>query len=123
MYDELLHLALTEFADVITRAETLGRRAAVPLKLRLYVRDGTLLDVWLSPDLSRYSYHWEQRARRGLIYRHDNTPDHPHISTFPKHFHNGNESAVVESDIPDDPAAALRQFLAFVRARLTEYGV
>ena len=24
MYDELLHLALTEFADVITRVETLG---------------------------------------------------------------------------------------------------
>lgn len=78
-------------------------------------------DVWLSPDLARYSYHWEQRAKRGLIHRHDNAPDHPAISTFPKHFHNGSESAVEESHIPDDPVTALGQFLAFVRARLTEY--
>jgi len=121
MYDELLHLALTEFADIITHAETLGRRAAVPLKLRLTVRDGTLVDVWLSPDLSRYTYHWEQRAKRGLLYRHDNAPDHPSISTFPKHFHNGSEDAVEESHIPDDPVIALRQFLIFVRAKLNEY--
>ena len=58
MYDELSRLALDEFADVVTHAETLGRRAAVPLKLRLTLRDGTLIDVWLSPDLARYSYHW-----------------------------------------------------------------
>ena len=121
MYDELLHLALTEFADIITHAETFGRRAAVPLKLRLTVRDGTLVDVWLSPDLSRYTYHWEQRAKRGLLYRHDNAPDHPSISTFPKHFHNGSEDAVEESHIPDDPVIALRQFLIFVRAKLNEY--
>ena len=121
MYDELARLALTEFADIVTRAETLGRRAAVPLKLRLTVRDGTLIDVWLSPDL-RYSYHWEQRAKRGLIYRHDNAPDHPDVATFPKHFHNGSESAVEESLIPNDPTMALRQFLTFVRDKLTEFG-
>jgi hypothetical protein len=79
--------------------------------------------VWLSPDSTRYSYHWEQRAKRGLIYRQDNAPDHPNVSTFPKHFHNGSENAVEESFIPDDPAIVLRQFLAFVRAKLTEYGV
>jgi Family of unknown function (DUF6516) len=122
MYDELLRLALAEFGDVIVRAETLGRRAAVPLKLRFYVRDGTLIDVWLSHDLTRYAYHWEQRAKRGLIHRHDNAPDHPAVSTFPKHFHNGSESAAEDSFIPNDPVAALRQFLAFVRAKLTEYG-
>ena len=123
MYDELARLALTEFADIITHAETLRRRAAVPLKLRLTVHDGTLIDVWLSPDLMRYSYHWEQRAKRGLIYRHDNAPDHPAISTFPKHFHNGNENTVEESHIHDDPVIALRQFLTFVRAKLNEYSV
>jgi hypothetical protein len=87
------------------------------------VCDGTLLDVWLSPDLARYAYHWEQRAKRGLIHRHDNAPDHPNIFTFPKHFHNGSETAIEESHIPDDPQAALRQFLGFVRAKLIEYGV
>jgi len=122
MYDELARLALTEFASVITHAETLRRRAAVPLKLRLTVRDGTLIDVWLSPDLARYSYHWEQRAKRGLIYRHDNAPDHPDVSTFPKHFHNCNENTVEDSHISDDPIMALRQFLTFVRDKLVEFG-
>lgn len=123
MYDELARLALAEFPDVIVRAEPLGRRAAVPLKLRLTVRDGTLIDVWLSPDLARYSYHWEQRARRGLIYRHDNAPDHPDVATFPKHFHNGSETALEESHISDAPPLALREFLAFVRDKLAEFGV
>jgi hypothetical protein len=121
MYDELLRLALAEFADVVTHTETLGRRAAVPLKLRLTVRDGTLIDVWLNPDLARYSYHWEQRAKRGLIYRHDNAPDHPDVSTFPKHLHNGSENAIEPSYISDDPTIALRQFLMFVRDKLTEF--
>lgn len=49
MYDELSRLALTEFADIITHAETWRRRAAVPLKLRLTVRDGTLIDVCSVP--------------------------------------------------------------------------
>ena len=122
MYDELSRLALAEFADVVIHAETLGRRATIPLKLRLTVRDGTLIDVWLSPDLARYSYHWEQRAKRGLIYRHDNAPDHPAVSTFPKHFHNGSENAVEVSYTSDHPLDALRQFLTFVRAKLIEYG-
>ena len=87
------------------------------------MRDGALIDVWFSPDSARYSCHWEQRARRGLIYRHANAPDHPTISTFPKHFHNGSESAVEESCIADDPSIAFGQFLTFARAKLTEYGV
>ncbi len=63
-------------------------------------------------------YHWEQRAVRGVIHRHDNAPDHPEISTFPKHFHDGAEDALAPSTIPDEPIAALREFLHFVRKQL-----
>jgi hypothetical protein len=122
MYDQLADIALGEFGDVIVRAEPIGRRASVPLKLRLYVRDGTFVDVWLSPDRRRYAYHWEQRAKRGLFHRHDNAPDHPEVSTYPKHFHNGGEDAIEESVLPDDPLAALRKFLEFVRSELAVYG-
>ena len=45
MCDELSCLALTEFADVVIHAETLGWSPAVPLKLRLTVRDEALIDV------------------------------------------------------------------------------
>lgn len=120
MYDRLAHIALTEFADVIIRTRVMGRRASVPLKLRLYVRDGTFIDVWLSPNQRRYAYHWEQRGKRGLFYRHDNAPDHPYITTHPKHFHNGSENAIEESYISDDPLIALREFLGFVRQKLIE---
>lgn len=121
MYEQLAYIALTEFGDVVIRAEMMGRRASVPLKLRLFVRDDTFIDVWLSHDLRRYAYHWEQRAKRGLFYRHDNAPDHPEISTHPKHFHNGGEDKIEESYISDDPPAALREFLKFARRILTEH--
>jgi hypothetical protein len=90
------------------------------LKLRLHVRDGTFIDVWLSADQKRYAYHWEQRAKRGLLHRHDNAPDHPEIATHPKHFHKGAEDQVEESYIPDNPRAALREFLKFVVQQLED---
>jgi hypothetical protein len=39
-------------------------------------------------------------------------------STFPKHFHDGKEDNVKESNIPDDPSIAIDYFLAFVRGFL-----
>ncbi len=86
------------------------------------LRDDTFVDVWMNPLQSRYSLHWEQRAKRGLIYRHDNAPDHPQIATFPKHFHDGDEHQIEESYISDDPEDALREFLEFVRVKLDEFG-
>ena len=122
MYDQLARIAKTEFGAVITHTETIGRRAGIALKLRLHVRDGTFIDVWLSADQKRYAYHWEQRAKRGLIHRHDNAPDHPEVATHPKHFHNGTEENVEESYISDLPRAALRKLLGFVEQELTARG-
>jgi len=118
MYNTLIQIAQTEFADIVIKTETIGRRSGVALKLRLHIIDETNVDVWLSPDLNRYSYHWEQRAVRGVLHRHDNAPDHPQIATFPKHFHNGSEDALESSYIPDDPKQALRLVLIFVREKL-----
>lgn len=119
MYAIVERIALTEFADVVTAVNHIGRRANVVLKLRLLIRDGTFVDVWLSPTGTDYAYHWEQRAQRGLLHRHDNAPDHPHIPTHPKHFHNGDETTIEASFIPDDSAAAIRYFLSFVHNQLS----
>jgi hypothetical protein len=121
IYDDLAAIALGEFADIVRRAEMTGRRAATPLKLRLYLRDETLLDIWLNPTATDFAYHWEQRAKRGLIHRFDNAPDFPHLSTFPKHFHNGTEDIVIASDLPDVPAEAVRVVLNFILQKLVEY--
>jgi hypothetical protein len=123
MYDTLEHIALTEFADIVTGVRHISRRAGVTLKLRLDIRDGTFVDVRLNPLGTRYAYHWEQRAQRGQLHRHNNAPDHPHVTTHPKHFHNGSESNVKASHIPDAPADALRYFLNFVRDELAALGL
>lgn len=120
MYDQLALIARTEYGAVITGSETIGRRAGIPLKLRLHVRDSTFIDIWLSADNRRYAFHWEQRAKRGLLHRHDNAPDHPEIATHPKHFHNGAEDQIDESYISDDPRSALREFLKFIAQQLED---
>lgn len=118
MYEELAHLAESEFGDIVASCHFIYRRASIPLKLRLQIRDETFVDVWVSDSTNRYSYHWEQRVVRGLIHRHDNAPDHPEISTFPKHFHDGSEENIRPSNIANDPLAALREFLTFIRVAL-----
>jgi len=37
------------------------------------------------------------------------------VETFPKHYHFETESNVVDSQIPDDPVAASKYFLDFIR--------
>ena len=118
MYDVLASIAKTEFGDIVTGWEFVYRKAVTPLKLRLTIRDGSFVGIWLSPDKERYSYHWEQRAARGLIHRHDNAPDHPQVVTFPKHFHDGQEENVQVGSISDNAELAIREFLSFVRSSL-----
>jgi len=43
-----------------------------------------------------------------------------YVKTFPKHFHNGSEENVVESDTSDEPEEAVREFLSSVRRKLAE---
>lgn len=90
-------------------------------ELRILLVDGSFIDVWHSLKLSgRYSYHWERRAIDGTIYRHDNAPHFRwrDVSTFPRHFHDGDELTVVESHLSEDPEAAIHAFLTFARIRL-----
>ena len=58
------------------------------------------------------------------MYRHDNFPDTnwQKVSTYPKHFHNGSQDAVLESYIDENPVAGLRQFMEFVRSWLAKVG-
>jgi hypothetical protein len=120
IYRALRTIALNEFAEVVVSAQILSLSTGDPLKLRLDIVDGSLLDVFISVS-GRYAYHWERRLiSRDDLYRHDNAPHGKwrHVATFPKHFHDGSESKVVESQISDDPEDAMREFLTFVRHKL-----
>jgi hypothetical protein len=92
---------LCPFGDVVVNTRIVSLPTGDPLKLRLDIVDGSLLDVFISVT-GRYSYHWERRLiGKGDLYRHDNAPHNRwrHVATFPMHFHDGNENNVVESSI------------------------
>ena len=108
------------FSDILRSAELIRGTAGRIRKLRLYLIDNTFVDIWYAPDGS-YSYQWEQRHVRNVIYRHDNAPHKrwETVTTFPHHFHNGSELNVTESYLNRLPAEAIQQFLAFARDKLT----
>lgn len=108
----LKEIAEVEFGDVVEDAIVVDIN-----EIRIILNDGSFIDVWYSLKLKdRYSYHWERKFIDDYIYRHDNAPHKKweNVSTFPKHFHNGSEDAVISSNIPDYPEDALKEFLTFV---------
>ena len=107
-YEKLKFIAETEHKDIVISTKILSKRTIGSAKLRIFFKDHSFLDIWLSAS-GKYSYHWEQRAQRGTIYRHDNAPDFPHIKTHPQHLHNGNEKNVKPSYIDTNPAIAIKQ--------------
>lgn len=114
--EDLADIATLEFADIVVSVETPEEG-----KLRIHLIDGSFLALWLS--LKRpgiYAYHWKRRHVDGTLHRHNNIPHRrwASVATFPKHYHAGEEEHVVESNLPDDPAEALREILVFCRAVL-----
>lgn len=112
----LIDIALAEFADIVEDAYEQDLNA-----MRIILAEGTFIDLWWSLKLpGRYSFHWERKALDGRIYRHDNAPHKRWrgVKTFPRHFHDGSEDGVVESDLSDIPDEALRQFLTFIRNKI-----
>ncbi len=59
-----------------------------------------LVEVQTTVVRRMYSYHY-QDADANLIFRYDDTPHHPGLSTFPHHKHDGNEADVVAAAPPD----------------------
>jgi Family of unknown function (DUF6516) len=120
LYKSLLDIANTEYRAVVESGVILFSQSGEPWKLRLALYDGSFMDVYYSVT-GKYSYHWDRRLLDGKIYRHDNAPHQKwkDISGFPKHFHDGSDVIVVPSHIPDDPEAAIRDFIRFAMKYLT----
>jgi hypothetical protein len=119
LYDNLKTIAEVDYKDIVTSTKILGKRTIGSAKLRIFFKDQTYLDIWLSPS-GKYSYHWEQRAQRGTIYRHDNAPDFPHIKTHPQHLHDGDEKNIQPSYIDTNPTIAIKQVLTIIKQKLEE---
>jgi hypothetical protein len=118
MNDALLNLrriAEVEFGQLLVDGELLGE------KLRLFVRNGSYIDVWVSQQLAgRFGFHWERQHLDGRLYRYDNFPDPSWraIATFPAHFHNGAQDQVEAAPISTEVEVGFRECLRFVESKL-----
>lgn len=117
LYSKLRELIWRSFPDIVASIdEPYG-------KLRVYLVDGSYLDIWFSHKISgRYAYHWEHRHINGGIHRYDNRPHEflKYMKTFPKHFHDEAENNVRESQISEQPEDAIMYFLNFIRKKILE---
>ena len=124
IYKAMKAVALSEFSDVAIGAQILCLPTGDPMKLRIDIVDGSLLDAYISLS-GRYSYHWERRMTPAEdVYRYDNAPHERwrSLTSFPGHFHDGSESHVGASDLESEPMLAIRQVLSFVRKKLALRG-
>lgn len=115
-YFRLKNIAIMEFPDIVISSHIIAGPLNTPKSLRMFFIDDSFLEIWISG--KKYSYHWQRRDK--TLYRHDNAPHikHKHLKTFPKHFHEGSENNVKESNVDDDPNNALRDFLKFIKIKL-----
>ena len=123
VYQRQLEEAKQKFGDSVIEGEIRYTESKEPLKLRLSIVDGSIVDVFYS-SRGKYSYHWDRRIINGTIYRHDNAPHKRwrEIKTFPKHFHQETEYVAKESYISTDPLLAIEEFLEFAKSVLIENG-
>lgn len=114
LLERLQKIVEAEYHEVVAFTEIIQN------KLRIHLSDYSFADVAFSLKVpGRYSYHWERRHIDGTVYRHDNFPD-PRwrfVATFPKHFHNGSEAHVEESNLSEDPEVGIRQFMEFIQSK------
>lgn len=110
--DRLRRIAEVEFAATVVQTDMLGA------KLRVLLTDTSYVDVWVSrKSRRRFGFHWERQHLDGCIYRYDNFPDTnwSGVSTFPFHFHNGDQNMVVAAPFAPALEQGFREFIAFVQ--------
>jgi hypothetical protein len=113
--DVLRRLAELEFGGIVVQTDLLGA------KLRILLTDTSYIDVWVSRKLSsRFGFHWEHRHVDGRIYRYDNFPDTQWsvVSTFPYHWHDGDQDTVVAAPFAMSIEQGFREFMRFVQRTL-----
>ncbi|MEW5767202.1 MAG: DUF6516 family protein [bacterium] len=112
LYSQLTQIALNDFADIVEGTKVIEG------KLRILLKDESFIDIWFSvKKRGVYAYHWERKNVDGAIYRYNNLPDREakKLQTYPRHFHNGTQKNVVESNLSDNPKEAIRTILEFAR--------
>lgn len=91
------------------------------LRGSLYFADGSVLHVReyvsVQNDVERYMYAYQYQDSEGiLVFRYDNSPHFPHLSTFPHHKHDGSEPNVINAT-PARLAAVLDEIRSLLKLK------
>ncbi len=115
LYLQLARIAEREFPDIVEHAEMRKDR------LRLYIIDGSFIDVWFSRRIPcKYAFHWERRHIDNTVYRWDNAAHRRlnRLETFPNHFHEGSQHNIRPFKAGETMRDTLRTILKYVRQRI-----
>lgn len=115
LIEKLKELAISLYPEIVIDTEIIYG------KLRIYIIDGSFIDIWISRRLlGRYAIHWERRHIDGTIYRWDNTPHevHKNISTFPHHFHEKVDHNVKPFHYPRSMEETIIRILEYVKRKI-----
>jgi hypothetical protein len=101
---------------IVTYDETPTGKFEIKIRCRLVPRHQ--LQVWLhaGPSLLDYSY---QLFSDCPIWRWDNAPHYPHISSAPNHFHD-EQGKILESDLTGNPDIGLPIVLSAIEKWFTD---
>ena len=114
---DLQRIAEIQFSDIVLDTYLLEH------KLRITLIDSSFIDVHVSQKLSdKFSFHWETKNAANPIYRYDNFPDKnwSNLSSYPYHFHKGDQNTVVVPPFPSDVLQGFISFMEFVRNEIVK---
>ncbi|MFQ6067446.1 MAG: DUF6516 family protein [bacterium] len=95
--ERVLQVTEKEFPEILkTKPSIIG------MKLRIYLIDGSLLDVYYHPKGKKYSFHWQKQTESVRI---NTAPHHRHIVSYPRHIHTGQRieaDKITDTSLPSE---------------------
>jgi len=110
-YRKLVEIICKEYSHILKSYDYLISGPNRIQKLRFTLINNAIVDIFFSPS-GKYSFHYELDDN---IYRHDNSPYHPLIKSYPKHCHNND--MIEESYLSDDVFSAALEFLNIIEQK------
>jgi hypothetical protein len=114
-YPEIAEILLKNYSNYILKHQFVQSPSVRIQKIRFELINNTIVDIYYSNTSGKYSFPYETETD---YYRHDNSPHHPQIKTFPKHFHHKN--FVGESNLSEDILHASLDFFRIIKEKFIE---
>ncbi|MHB1687749.1 MAG: toxin-antitoxin system TumE family protein [Ignavibacteriaceae bacterium] len=114
-YLDIAQSILNDYSNYIISYQLVKSESGRIKKLRFELINFSIVDIYYSASTGKYSFHYETENE---YYRHDNSPHHHSVKTYPKHTH-FNES-VGESYLPDDIIEAAKEFFNLLKKEFLE---